>query len=105
MLDLHKQIEQALQGSAEQQYYLGLRYYLGDDVIQDYKSALALFTQSAEQGFNNAQLHLALLYYEGHGVEKNFQLAFLWFTKASATGNIWAHFYVSLHCCPVNFNL
>ncbi|MCW9046957.1 MAG: sel1 repeat family protein [Gammaproteobacteria bacterium] len=95
-LNLNTQIKRALQGDAEQEFNLGLRYYLGDEVIQDFNSALALFTQSADHGFNKAQFHLALMYFEGHGIEKNYQLAYFWFSKAADSGNIWGHYYMAL---------
>ena len=96
IFDLNKHIKLALQGDAEQEYNLGLRYWLGDEVAKDYKSAMALFTQSADQGFTKAQFHLALLYYEGNGVERNVQMAYYWFSRAAASGDIWAQFYIAL---------
>ena len=96
IFDLNKNIRRALAGDAEQVYFLGLRYWLGDDVIQDNKSATALFTQSADQGFTKAQFHLALMYYEGKGVEQDLQMAYYWFTRAAASGDIWARFYIAL---------
>jgi len=95
-IDLNTQFKRALQGDAEQLYALGMRYYLGDDVVQDYKSALALFTQSASRNFTQAQFHLALMYYEGHGVKRNFKQAGFWFGRAAQSGYIWAHYYLSL---------
>lgn len=96
IFDLNKQIKLALQGDAEQEYFLGLRYCLGDEVVKDCKSAMALFTQSADQGFTKAQFHLALMYYEGYGIEKNLQMAYYWFAKAAARGDFWAQYYMAL---------
>ena len=96
IFDLKKHIKRALAGDAEQVYFLGLRYWLGDEVVRDYKSAMALFTQAADQGFTKAQSHLALMYYEGKGIERNLQMAHYWFARAAASGDIWAQFYIAL---------
>ena len=97
MLDLHNQIKLAMiQGDAEHQYLLGYRYYLGEEVVQDFKSAVILFTQAGEQEFVRAQFHLGLMYYEGHGVDQDFYKARYWFRKAADNGNIWGKFYIAL---------
>ena len=96
ILDLHKQILRALEGDPEQEYFLGLRYYLGEDVVQDYKSSVALFTLAANHGFTRAQFHLGLMYYEGYGVERNLPEAYQWFLKAAAKGDIWGQYYCSM---------
>ena len=94
--DINKQIKKALHGDAEQIYLLGLRYYLGEEVVKDYRSAQALFTQSAELGFVKAQFHLGLMYYEGCGIDKNYQNACHWFRKSADAGHIWSQFYIAL---------
>ena len=95
-MDLNKQIKLALQGNPEQEYLLGLRYYLGEEVVQDYKSSVDLFTLAANHGFTRAQFHLGLMFYEGYGVEKNLQSAYHWFLMAAEQGDIWGQYYCAL---------
>ena len=95
-MNLYQQIKLATQGDAEQEYLLGLKYYLGEEVIQDYKSSVELFTKSAEHGFTRAQFHLGLMYYEAYGVEQDLNKAMHWFKKAARKGDIWGQFYVAL---------
>jgi len=95
-MDLNRQIKLALQGDPAQEYALGLRYYLGEEVVQDYKSSVVLFTKAAEHGFTQAQFRLGLMYYEGHGADRDLKRAYYWFAKAARKGDIWGHYYIAL---------
>ena len=57
----------AEQGEKEAQYNLGVMYYSGDGVLQDYAKAFELFTKSAEQGNARAQFNLGVMYENGEG--------------------------------------
>lgn len=57
--------ERANQGNAESQFDLGLIYYNGDVVKQDYSQALLWIKKSVEQEFSKAQFLLGLIYGEG----------------------------------------
>ena len=61
----------AEQGLAEAQFNLGLCYYNGDGVLQDYNQAAYWFTKAAEQGDASSQYSLGLCYNTGEGVPKS----------------------------------
>uniref|UniRef100_UPI003567E3EB tetratricopeptide repeat protein n=1 Tax=Sneathiella sp. TaxID=1964365 RepID=UPI003567E3EB len=63
----------AEQGDADAQYNLGVMYYNGTGVPQDYKQAVKWYTAAAEQGFANAQHNLALMYNYGTGVPQDYK--------------------------------
>lgn len=69
-------------GDAEAQLKLGLKYYFGKGVEQDYKKAFELFKKSAEQGNKTAQYNLCIVYGLGRGVEKNEDESFKWLLKS-----------------------
>lgn len=50
------------------QYNLGVLYYSGTGVAQDYSQAFKWTRMAAEQGHTNAQYNLGTLYYNGLGV-------------------------------------
>ena len=52
----------SIRGNADAQVTLGVMYYAGEDVPQDYKKALKWFQKAANQGDDNAQYHLGLMY-------------------------------------------
>lgn len=65
-----------MQSTAERQFQLGLKYFNGDEVEQDYKKAVELWKLAAKPGFFSkghagAQNHLGICYELGKGVEKN----------------------------------
>ena len=51
----------ANQGFAKAQFNLGLMYYNGDGVAQDYKEAAAWFRKAADQGHADARAALQKL--------------------------------------------
>ena len=73
---------------------LGVIYYNGKGVPQDYKKAVYWYTKAAEQGNVNAQWSLGFMYYYGEGVPQDYQKAFYWYTKAADQGNTDAQFYL-----------
>jgi TPR repeat protein len=50
------------------QYNLGVMYYTGEGVEQDYQQAAQWLTQAAELGHLRSQFNLATMYYNGLGV-------------------------------------
>ncbi|HET6402019.1 MAG TPA: tetratricopeptide repeat protein [Candidatus Kapabacteria bacterium] len=66
---------------------LGMMYFDGDGVEQDYSKAFAYLIQAAEMGNSTAQHNLALMYEDGLGVEQNSANAIGWWTKAAIQGN------------------
>ena len=86
-LDLAKQFRQwensAEQGEASAQYNLGLAYYTGLGVEQDYETANQWFVSAAEQGHAYAQYSLGMSYLDGNGIIKDFVLAYMWLDIAA----------------------
>lgn len=66
--ELESLIETAEQGNADAQNNLGVMYYFGYGVPQDYKKAFEWYTKAAEQGNAKAQYRLGDMYYFGYGV-------------------------------------
>ena len=65
----------AKQGNADAQYGLGLMYYKGQGVAQDYKEAARLFGLAAAQGDASAQYNLGVMYFKGQGVAQDYKEA------------------------------
>ena len=78
--------------SADSQYNLGLLYYKGKGVPQDYVKAAEWFTRAANQGIVNAQVFIAEMYYNGRGVPQNYFETFKWYQKAANQGNFQAQY-------------
>jgi len=78
---LHKLAEA---GNMDAQSQLGLLYYDGRGVPQNFKEAGIWFRKAAEQGHAGAQVNLGTLYFLGYGVSENNQEALFWFRKAAA---------------------
>ncbi len=71
---------------AKTQFDLGLAYYKGQTVPQDYVEAFKWFSKSANQGYALAQNNLADLYFDGKGVKQDYVEAVKWFQKAADQG-------------------
>lgn len=76
----------AEQGDAEAQYNLGMLYYEGHGVTQDYTTARQWWEEAAAQGNVWAQYRLGVLYKKGRGVPQNDATAREWFEKSAAQG-------------------
>ena len=77
----------AEQGYSGAKYNLGLMYYKGDGVSQDYKETIKWYTQAAEQGYAAAQSNLGLMYAVGQGVLQDTIMAHMWANIGFANGN------------------
>lgn len=77
----------ASQGHAGAQYNLGLSYYHGRGVPQNFAEAFRHYRQAAVQGLASAQTNLAFLYGAGEGTTKNAKLAYMWSLVAAASGD------------------
>lgn len=76
----------ALQGDAEAQLQLGLRYAEGDGVIQNDKEAAKWLALAAKQGLSEAQYHYGLALLQGRGVVQDYHAAFSWIEKPARRG-------------------
>ena len=63
------------------QYNLGVMYYEGRGVAQNYQQALSWYQKAANQGVAGAQYNLGLIYATGQGVAQDFQQAKAWWQK------------------------
>ena len=77
----------AEQEYAASQYSLGVMYYNGEGVPQDYAEAFKWCRLAAEQGYASAQRALGVMYDTGKGVPQNDIQAHMWFNLAGARGN------------------
>ncbi len=68
--------------TAMAQYRLGIRYYNGQDVSQNYAKALNWLRKAAEQGHVKAQSHLGDMYHKGEGVPQDHAEAIKWHERA-----------------------
>lgn len=89
--DVPKQIQSLInlskQGHKKHQFELGLEYYTGKNIAQNYQQACKWFLEAAEQGDTNAQNNLAACYSSGNGVAQNYAEAFKWYETAAEAGH------------------
>jgi len=76
----------AEQGDALAQSQLGIMYYFGKGVKQDYHNAFLWAQKAADKGDATAQNRLGAMYYLGEGVRQNKPLAKEWFGKSCDNG-------------------
>ena len=70
--------QQAESGNPQAQRELGVCYYKGDGVPQDYTEAVKWFLKAAEQGDATAQLCIGNCYDFGNGVPQDYSEAVKW---------------------------
>lgn len=87
VVSLSDQMQSAQEGSVTAQYNLGMRYYNGDGVDKDYKSAAMWLDKAANQGDMDAQASLGTMYQKGQGVAQDEQQAFRWYLQSAQQGN------------------
>ena len=85
----------AEQGYADAQFNLGLAYYRGEGVSQDYTQAVSWYRKAAEQGVAAAQYNLGVCYYKGEGVSQDYVQAVSWWCKAAEQGHSLAIEYLN----------
>ena len=86
----------AEQGDAKAQFNLGVIYYNGKGVTQDYTEAIGWFRRAAEQGPAQAQFALGLAYAQGKGVPLDYPKAIEWYRLASGQGDADAQYNLGL---------
>jgi hypothetical protein len=82
----HEFYELAQQGHVDAQNNLGVLYYTGRGVTQDYLAAARWYQRAARQGHGDAQNNLAALYINGYGVPQDHSMAYAWFNQAALQG-------------------
>jgi len=76
--------EGAERGNALAQFNLGLHYYDGRGVAQDYTEAVKWFRKAADQGYVEAMHNLGLMYAKGQGVPQDYVEAHKWSDLAAS---------------------
>lgn len=75
------------QAMSDIQFKVGLSYYEGKSVPQNYNEAFRYFKVSADQGHPQAACHLACMYRLGLGVSKDEKEAFKYYKSAADQGD------------------
>lgn len=84
----YKEIEPlARAGNTDAEHLLGLMYYMGRGVQQDYKKALTWHRKAAVKGKADAQYVVGAMYYTGNAVIQDHKQAVVWFRKAAEQGH------------------
>ncbi len=74
-------------GNADAEHLLGLMYYMGRGVPQDFKQAMSWHRKAALQGKADAQYVVGAMYYSGNAVPLDQKQAISWFRKAAEQGH------------------
>nr|WP_315259457.1 tetratricopeptide repeat protein [uncultured Duganella sp.] len=74
-------------GNTDAEHLLGLMYYMGRGVPQDYKAALEWHRKAALKGKADAQYVVGAMYYTGNAVIQDHKQAVSWFRKAAEQGH------------------
>ena len=85
-LSLSLPLVAAEKGDAQAQFNLGVMYYQGKGVKQNFKEALKWFQKAAEQGLAEAQSNLGVMYAKGQGMARDYKEAVKWYRKAADQG-------------------
>ena len=80
------------QGNAKAQYNLGVVYYEGNGVTQDYEQAVKWTRLAAEQGYADAQYNLGVMYTKGQGVPQDNKEAVKWTRLAAEQEHVDAQY-------------
>lgn len=83
-------------GDPSAQYLLGVMYYNGEGVSQDYKESVKWLKLSAAQGNLNAQFNLSNMYRKGEGVTANYEESFKWALPSAEQGDAVSQFLVGV---------
>jgi TPR repeat protein len=86
----------ATEGDARAQAMLGLLYYHGQGVQQDFAAAATWLHKAADQDDATAQSHLGVMFFEGQGVPQDKTQAMKWFRRAADLGDAEAQFNLGL---------
>ncbi len=88
----------AEQGNAIAQFNLGVMYFHGQGVPQNYQEAMKWYRKAAEQGQTDAQNNLGRMYYNGQGVPQSYQEAMKWYHRSAKQGYAAAQHNLGLMC-------
>ena len=77
----------AQKGDPRAQYNMGVFFFAGDGVKQDYETAVKWFRKAADQGVTEAEYNLGWCYANGKGVTADKDEAKKWYSKAAEKGH------------------
>ncbi|KON46833.1 tetratricopeptide repeat protein [Mariprofundus ferrooxydans] len=77
----------AIDGNASAQATLGVMYYEGRGVTQNYSEGADWLIRAANSGYANAQYNLSIAYGQGNGVAIDIDEAIIWMEKAASQGH------------------
>jgi TPR repeat protein len=84
------------EGDARAQSILGLLYYHGQGVQQDFAAAATWLRKAAEQDDADAQSHLGVMFFQGQGVLQDKTEAMKWFRRAADLGDAEAQYNLGI---------
>lgn len=96
IINIEDLLIEAEKGNAEAMFNLGVCYYDGIGVEQDYAEAIEWWGSAAEWGVAKAQFNLASCYANGIGVEQDIREAVRLFRKAARLDMMEAQYYLGL---------
>lgn len=83
-------------GSADAQFFLGLKYANGDGPERDYEQAAKWYLKAAEQNHVLAQFNLGIMHASGQGGSRNDAEADVWFGKSARQGDAGAQYHLGM---------
>jgi TPR repeat protein len=88
----------AMEGDAESQFFLGVRYSSGEEAERDLSQALHWYRLAAEQNHSLAQFNLGMMLEQGQGTERDSVNGRRWIRRAADAGDAGAQFNCGTHC-------
>jgi len=88
--------KQAQKGDGDAQFRLGLIYYYGRGITQDFTEALKWFKKAAEGGNIYAQHNVGYMYEKGEGAPQDYVEAAKWYLMAAERGNSQAQYVLGM---------
>jgi SEL1 protein len=73
---------------------VGMAFYHGAGVEQNYEKAFKYFQLSADHNYVEGQLMLGIMFYNGEGVKRDYKMAMKWFQAASQSGHALGYYYL-----------
>ncbi len=74
-------------GSRDGQFKIGMAYYTGTGVVQDYGQAMRWLREAAERGDSDGQYNLGMMYGKGQGSLRDPISAYQWILVAASCGS------------------
>jgi TPR repeat protein len=90
-------LQLAISGDEMAQLNVGICYFNGYGINQDYKEAVVWFLKASEKNNSEAQCYLGVCYSDGKGIAKNRQESFKWYKMSAENNNSNAQFVLGLN--------